>query len=76
MSAELKPHLRLEIAHVLFIDIVGYSKLLIEHGIGSALPEIRPHARAEMIKAMLDAGSSIGSQRILCPLTWALSVGH
>src|SRR5438132_1737057 len=30
MSADLKPHLRLEIAHVLFIDIVGYSKLLID----------------------------------------------
>jgi TolB-like protein/class 3 adenylate cyclase/Flp pilus assembly protein TadD len=30
MSAELKPHLRLEIAHVLFIDIVGYSRLLID----------------------------------------------
>jgi len=29
MSAELKPDLRLEIAHVLFIDIVDYSKLLI-----------------------------------------------
>jgi TolB-like protein/class 3 adenylate cyclase len=30
MAAELKPHLRLEIAYVLFIDIVGYSKLLID----------------------------------------------
>jgi TolB-like protein/class 3 adenylate cyclase/Flp pilus assembly protein TadD len=30
MSAELKPQLRLEIAYVLFIDIVGYSKLLID----------------------------------------------
>jgi class 3 adenylate cyclase len=30
MSAELKSQLRLEIAHVLFIDIVGYSKLLID----------------------------------------------
>ena len=29
MSAETKSDLRLEIAHVLFIDIVGYSKLLI-----------------------------------------------
>src|SRR5207248_9221916 len=29
MPAELKPQLQLEIAHVLFIDIVGYSKLLI-----------------------------------------------
>jgi hypothetical protein len=28
--AEIKPSLRLEIAHVLFIDIVGYSKLLID----------------------------------------------
>jgi TolB-like protein/class 3 adenylate cyclase/Tfp pilus assembly protein PilF len=30
MPAELKPELRLEIAHVLFVDIVGYSKLLID----------------------------------------------
>ena len=29
MSIELEPDLQLEIAHVLFIDIVGYSKLLI-----------------------------------------------
>ncbi len=29
MSAESKPNLQLEIGHVLFIDIVGYSKLLI-----------------------------------------------
>ena len=29
MSAEVKKEIELEIAHVLFIDIVGYSKLLI-----------------------------------------------
>src|SRR5947207_5253193 len=29
MSVEPEPHLRLEIGHVLFIDIIGYSKLLI-----------------------------------------------
>src|SRR6266478_11259 len=29
MSAERKPHLHLEIAHVLFMDVVGFSKLLI-----------------------------------------------
>jgi TolB-like protein/class 3 adenylate cyclase len=29
MSTELEPDLQLEIAHVLFVDIVGYSKLLI-----------------------------------------------
>jgi hypothetical protein len=30
MSTEVKPNLQLEIAHVLFVDIVGYSKLLID----------------------------------------------
>ncbi|PYI87607.1 MAG: hypothetical protein DMF03_13015, partial [Verrucomicrobia bacterium] len=30
MSAEIKKEIELEIAHVLFIDIVGYSKLLID----------------------------------------------
>jgi TolB-like protein/class 3 adenylate cyclase/Tfp pilus assembly protein PilF len=29
MSAELKPDLQLEIAHILLIDVVGYSKLLV-----------------------------------------------
>jgi len=30
MSTEIKKEIELEIAHVLFIDIVGYSKLLID----------------------------------------------
>src|SRR5471030_2040107 len=30
MSAEIKKEIQLEIAHVLFLDIVGYSKLLID----------------------------------------------
>ena len=30
MSSEIKKEIELEIAHVLFIDIVGYSKLLID----------------------------------------------
>jgi len=29
MSAEVKKEIELELAHVLFIDIVGYSKVLI-----------------------------------------------
>jgi len=29
MSAEIEKEIQLEIGHVLFIDIVGYSKLLI-----------------------------------------------
>ena len=39
MPAEIKKEIELEIAHVLFIDIVGYSKLLID---GSAI--IRIHS--------------------------------
>src|SRR6184192_4552180 len=33
MSAELKPDLQLEIAHLLLIDVVGYSKLLVNEQI-------------------------------------------
>ena len=35
MATELEPDLQLEIAHVLFVDIVGYSKLLINEQRGS-----------------------------------------
>ena len=28
MASELKPHLHLEVGHILFLDIAGYSKLL------------------------------------------------
>src|SRR2546425_12116550 len=30
MSAELQPGVQLEIGHVLFLDVVGYSKLLLD----------------------------------------------
>src|ERR1051325_5984679 len=45
MSADAKPDLRLEIAHVLFIDIVGYSKLLINEQ-REALQELNDIVRA------------------------------
>jgi hypothetical protein len=35
MAAELKPDLPLEIAHLLLIDVVGYSKLLVNEQIES-----------------------------------------
>ena len=41
MADEQKTDLRLEIAHVLFIDIVGYSKLTTDEQ-SEALPELRP----------------------------------
>ena len=42
MSAEIKKEIELEIAHVLFIDIVGYSKLSIndQHAAVEELNEI------------------------------------
>ena len=48
MSSEHKPDLHLEIAHVLFIDIVGYSKLLIneEHELLQELNQIVRTAEA------------------------------
>ena len=44
MPDDLKTKLRLEIAHVLFIDIVGYSKLLIDEQ-SEALTELNPIVR-------------------------------
>ena len=45
MSAEVKKEIQLEIAHVLFIDIVGYSKLSIsdQH---AAIEELNQIVRA------------------------------
>ncbi len=45
MSGEPKPELRLEIAHILFIDIVGYSKLLIDEQ-SDALEELNEVVRS------------------------------
>ena len=44
MAPESENNLRLEIGHVLFIDLVGYSKLLIQEQ-GAALPAYRHCAR-------------------------------
>ena len=55
MSAEVKKEIQLDIAHVLFIDIVGYSKFSInEQGACRLLPRcsgsIRCSIRSEMIR--------------------------
>jgi class 3 adenylate cyclase len=44
MSAEIKKEIQLEIAHVLFIDIVGYSKLSIDEQ-GAAIDELNEVVR-------------------------------
>ena len=47
MSTEVKKEIQLEIAHVLFSDIVGYSKLLInEQRAGARSPDGRRTAPA------------------------------
>src|SRR5437016_9101892 len=56
MPGETKPDLRLEIAHVLFIDIVGYSKLLINEQ-REALQELNQVVRGtEAFRAAEAAG--------------------
>ncbi len=45
MAAEVKKKIELEIAHVLFIDIVGYSKLLMDEQ-GAAIDELNQVVRA------------------------------
>jgi TolB-like protein/class 3 adenylate cyclase/Tfp pilus assembly protein PilF len=45
MAAEVKKEIQLEIAHVLFIDIVGYSKLSINHQ-NAAVEELNQVVRA------------------------------
>ena len=59
MPAEIKKEIALEIAHVLFVDIVGYSKLLIDEQ-SEALQELNQIVRntesaraAEAAKALI-----------------------
>src|SRR4029077_9131949 len=59
MSTELEPDLQLEIAHVLFIDIVGYSKLLINEQ-HEALQELNQVVRnTDAFRNAEDAGKLI-----------------
>ena len=41
MATDSQPDIQLEIGHVLFIDIVGYSKLLITRSGRSTCPSLR-----------------------------------
>src|SRR5256886_446193 len=57
MSAETGRHRRLEIAHVLFVDIVGYSKLLLNEQ-SEILDELNEVVRsAEQVRVAQDAGA-------------------
>jgi len=57
MSAETGSHRRLEIAHVLFVDIVGYSKLLLNEQ-SQILDELNEVVRSnEQVRLAQDAGA-------------------
>src|SRR5437868_14341800 len=58
MSGEQKQELRLEIAHVLFIDIVGYSKLLIDEQ-SEALEELNQIVRSTEAFQSADAAGKL-----------------
>src|SRR5438067_326125 len=58
MADEQKTRLRLEIAHVLFIDIVGYSKLLIDEQ-SEALHELNQIVRNTEAARQADAAGQL-----------------
>src|SRR6201982_2317672 len=58
MPEEQKSKLRLEIAHVLFIDIVGYSKLLIDEQ-SEALEELNHIVRNTEAASKAEAASQL-----------------
>src|SRR5205809_2146941 len=58
MSAEVKKEIELEIAHVLFIDIVGYSKLSINEQ-RAAVDELNEVARASEQFQRAEAGGRL-----------------
>jgi hypothetical protein len=59
MSAEIKKEIQLEIAHVLFIDIVGYSKLSINEQ-HAAVEELNRIVRASEQFQRAEAASGRG----------------
>ncbi len=59
MSAEIKKEIQLEIAHVLFIDIVGYSKVSINEQRG-AVDELN-----EVVRASAEFQSAEAASRLI-----------
>ena len=73
MSAEIKKEIALEIAHVLFIDIVGYSKLSIsdQHAAIGELNEVvrgsEQFQRAEAASRLLKIPTGDGMALVFRP---------
>src|SRR5438874_13029085 len=87
MAAEIKKEIQLEIAHVLFIDIVGYSKLSIneQHAAVEELNRIVPASdqvqRAEAANRLLKIPTGDGMALVFytspeAPLQCAAEINH
>src|SRR5260370_23484914 len=87
MSAEIKKEIQLEIAHVLFMDIVGYSKLLIDeqHALLETLNQIvrsteqfrKAEAAGKLIKIPTGDGMALVFQdRLEAPVECALEISR
>ena len=68
MSTEVKKEIQLEIAHVLFIDIVGYSKLSIndQRAAIDELTQAVRTARTETVAGVVDAGPRSATTATMC----------
>jgi hypothetical protein len=60
MAAEVKKEIQLEIAHILFIDIVGYSKLSINE----------QHAAVEELARSFAPRSNCNAPKPITRITW------
>jgi class 3 adenylate cyclase len=87
MSTEVKKEIQLEIAHVLFTDIVGYSKLLIDeqHALLETLNQIvrstdqfrKAEAAGKLIKIPTGDGMALVFQdRLEAPVECALEISR
>src|ERR1700758_1805071 len=68
MSADSSPELKFDIGHVLFIDIVGYSKLLLDEqkerlreltGIVLATPQVTKSTNEQLVKLPTGDGMAL-----------------
>ena len=62
MTPESENNLRLEIGHVLFIDLVGYSRLLIEEQLQEQLGQL-----TEIVLATAQVAESTNEQLVRLP---------
>ncbi len=82
MATEIKKEIELEIAHVLFIDIIGYSKLSIndQHAAVEQLNQLvrasEQFQRAEAAGRLLKIATGDGMALVFYTSRWAFTAGR